>query len=121
MIHPMTREDQARANHRGGYNCAQAVCAAFAGAMGVSEAEAMALAPRPRTDGGKCGAFLGGRAVLARLRPEAVDAYEQAFTELNGANTCMALVASRRRLGKKCADYAADAARLVEAALADAE
>ena len=55
----------------------------------------------------------GGQGLLARLKPEAVSAYEELFKSLNGATECRKL----RGAGKTCNDYVGDAARLVEAQL----
>ena len=109
----MNHEQMARANHKGGYNCGQAVFAGFARELGLSLEEAMQIAPKPRSEGGQCGAYLAGRALLARLKPEAVSAYEEQFKSLNGATECRKL----RGAGKTCNDYVGDAARLVEAQL----
>ena len=106
----MTKEQIARANHKSGCNCGQSVFLSFADAMALTPEKAMQLAPRPRAEGGQCGAFLAGRELLARLKPEAVDAYVQRFIELNGASECRRL----RGKGKSCNDYVGDAARLAE-------
>ena len=113
----MDREQSARQNHRGSYNCAQSVYVAFADLLGLTPAEAMRQAPRPRSEGGKCGAYLAGRAILQRLKPEAVAAYEQAFAAANGQPECARLVMAHGRLNKSCNDYVGDAARMTEAAL----
>lgn len=70
------REPDARANHRSGYNCAQSVTAAFAEELGVSRDSAASSAPRPRSEGGKCGAYLAGCQLLSRLKPDAVEAFK---------------------------------------------
>lgn len=109
----MNHEQTARANHKSGCNCGQAVFAGFAEELGLTREEAMRLAPRPRSEGGQCGACLAGKALLARLRPEAVDSFEQQFRALNGSTECRRL----RGAGKTCNDYVGDAARLAEALL----
>ena len=96
----MDREQAARQNHRGSYNCAQSVYAAYADLLGLAPGDALRQAPRPRSEGGKCGAFLAGRAILQRLKPEAIP-----------------LVMAHGRLNKSCNDYVGDAARLVTRAL----
>ena len=73
----------------------------------------MQIAPRPRSEGGQCGAYLAGRALISRLKPEAISAYEEQFKSLNGATECRKL----RGAGKTCNDYVGDAARLAEALL----
>jgi len=115
----MNYEEIARGNHRGGRNCAQSVFAAYAERMGMTADEAIKAAPRPRSQGGQCGAFLAGRAILERVRPEAVTDYEKAFIEANGMTECSRLVSAHGRLRKSCNDYVGDAARLVEAAIGE--
>ena len=106
----MSREATARANHKSGYNCAQSVTVAFADALGASPARAMELAPKPRSEGGKCGAYLAALQLLRETCPEAVAAFEQRFLQENGATECGKL----RRTGKPCNDLVGSAARLVE-------
>ena len=110
----MTHEETARLSHRCGHNCAQSVYSAFADALGVTPQEAERTAPLPRSEGGKCGAFLAGRALLERLKPSAVPEFEAAFEQSYGAMSCRALVASHRRLRKSCNDFVGETARLVE-------
>lgn len=109
----MTHEQTARANHRSGYNCAQSVFVAYAEALGLSPVEAMQAAPKPRSEGGMCGAYLSGMALLSRFKPEAAQAFEQRFLEENGALECGKL----RRSGTPCNDLVGCAARLTEALL----
>ena len=109
----MNHEETARANHKGGCNCGQSVFATFAQELGLTREEAMAIAPRPRSEGGQCGAYLAGRALLERLKPEAVSDFEVQFKALNGATECHRL----RGAGKSCNDYVGDAARLAEGLL----
>ena len=113
MVMDMTHEDIARRNHCGGFNCAQSVYAAYADLLGISTAQAMREAPKPRSEGGRCGAFLAGRALLERLKPDAVADFEAAFERLNGTAECRRLVAAHGALRKSCNDYVGDAARLV--------
>ena len=113
----MNHEEQARKNHRSGFNCAQSVFVAFAEELGVSPVEAMQMAPKPRDEGGKCGAYLAGQALLRRLKPEAAEAFEKAFVEANGVVECRRLVAAHGRLRKSCNDYVGDAARLLDGVL----
>lgn len=110
----MNHEVTARINHRSGYNCAMSVIIAYMSELGISSTEAMRLAPKPRSEGGKCGAFLAGKMIIERLKPEAVQKYECRFIELNGCIECRKLVAAHGRLRKNCNDYVGDAARLVE-------
>ena len=109
----MYHEQTARANHKGSCNCAQAVFVAFARELGLSTAEAMNASPKPRAEGGKCGAFLAAREILSRLKPEAVEAFEQRFLAANGSTECLRLRLAR----KPCNDYVGGAARMAEEAL----
>ncbi len=104
------REDIARGNHKGGNNCAQSVTMAFDRDLGLSTEAAAQIAPRPRSDGGKCGAYLAGCQLLQRLKPEAVEEFQRRFREENGAVNCGAL----RLSGKRCNDLVGCAARLTE-------
>ena len=106
----MSHEESARKNHRSGFNCAQAVTVAFAGDLGLSPIAAMQAAPKPRSEGGKCGAYLAGCQLLAQLKPEAAEAFRQRFAEENGAVECGKLRAS----GVPCNDLVGCAARLAE-------
>ena len=110
----MNTEENARNNHRNGYNCAMSVYAAFADRLGISPEEAKKAAPRPRSEGGKCGAFLAGKKIIERLKPGAAELYEQRFTELNGQTECSRLIMAHGKLRKSCNDYVGDAARLAE-------
>ena len=107
----MPYEQDARSNHRSGYNCAQSVTVAFSPSLGLSPVEAMQGAPRPRADGGKCGAYLTGCQLLSRLNPQAVVEFERRFIEENGDVLCGKL----RKSGIPCNDLVGCAARLVEA------
>jgi hypothetical protein len=109
----MNHEETARTNHKSGCNCGQAVFTTFARELGLTREEAMGIAPRPRSEGGQCGAYLAGKALLERLKPEAVSDFEAQFRALNGSTECRRL----RGAGKTCNDYVGDAARLAEALL----
>ena len=109
----MNHEQTARANHKGGCNCGQSVFASFADELGLTQEESKLISPKPRSEGGQCGAYLAGKALLARLKPESVSAFEERFIALNGATECRRL----RGAGKTCNDYVGDAARLAEALL----
>ena len=65
----MNHETTARINHRSGYNCAQAVTVAFATELGSTPIAVLKSAPKPRSAGGKCGAYLAGLQVLNELKP----------------------------------------------------
>ena len=104
----MSYEQTARAIHKGGNNCGQSVYACFASELGLSKDEAIQAAPKPRSEGGQCGAYLAGRALLMKLKPDSAGEFERRFLELNGATECRKL----RGAGKSCNDYVGDAARL---------
>ena len=103
-------ESIARGNHRSGNNCAQSVTMAFDRELGLSTGDAARLAPRPRGEGGKCGAYLAGCQLVARLNPAAAEAFTARFQAENGAVECARL----RQTGRPCNDLVGCAARLVE-------
>ena len=84
----MTHEMTARLKHRCGDNCARSVYAAFAEELGLTEREAQEMAPLPRSQGGMCGAYLAGTALLERLAPEKVTSFQEAFEQAYGATSC---------------------------------
>lgn len=98
----MNREECARKNHRFGSNCSSSVFKAFDDIV-------EGAVPAPRSDGGKCGAFLAGRKVLEDEGKD-VALFEERFTQKFGAITC----ADLRRLGVPCNDLVGGAASLVE-------
>ena len=103
----MNHETTARINHRSGYNCAQSVTAAFADEMHLSPIAASKSAPKPRSAGGKCGAYLAGLALLNELKPEAASVFADKFLAENGSTEC-------KVLRGRCNDMVGCAARLVE-------
>ena len=103
----MTHETTARINHRSGYNCAQAVTAAFADALGSTPVAVLKFAPKPRSAGGKCGAYLAGLALLNDLNPEKTGVFAVRFEKENGSTECKVLMG-------RCNDMVGCAARLVE-------
>ena len=103
----MSHETTARINHRSGYNCAQAVTVSFAPELGLTPIAGMKAAPKPRSAGGKCGAYLSGLQVLNELKPEATSVFTERFLAENGSTEC-------KVLRGKCNDMVGCAARLVE-------
>ena len=103
----MNHETTARINHRSGYNCAQAVTVSFTPELGLTPIAGMKAAPKPRSAGGKCGAYLAGLQVLNELKPEAASAFTEKFLAENGSTEC-------KVLRGKCNDMVGCAARLVE-------
>ena len=81
----MTHETTARINHRSGYNCAQAVTVAFSPELHTTPITASKTAPKPRSAGGKCGAYLAGLALLNELNPEAAGVFAERFLAENGS------------------------------------
>ena len=115
----MGLEESARAVHKCGYNCSMSVYSAYAKKLGISEEEARKIAPKPRAEGGQCGAFLAGKKILEQLKPEAIPEYEKRFVELNGHTECGKLLMSHKKLKKSCNDFVGDASRLVEELLGE--
>ena len=103
----MNHETTARINHRSGYNCAQAVTVSFAPELELTPIAGMKAAPKPRSAGGKCGAYLAGLQVLNELKPEATSVFAEKFLAENGSTEC-------KVLRGKCNDMVGCAARLVE-------
>ena len=98
----MDREQTARNYHRSGHNCADSVYTAFSGKVSGKP-------PRPRGDGGKCGAFLAGRQILRERRLNDSE-FEKQFLEKYGTVYCAEL-----RKGKyPCNDLVGYAAGLLE-------
>lgn len=103
----MNQETTARINHRSGYNCAQAVTVAFAEELRLSPITASKTAPKPRSAGGKCGAYLAGLQLLNELNREASGVFAERFEKENGSTEC-------KVLRGRCNDMVGCAARLVE-------
>lgn len=111
----MSLEENARAEHRKGNNCAISVYLAYAEKLGLSAEEALKAAPKPRAEGGKCGAYLAGMHIMERLKPEAAAEFDKRFKELNNEETaCAKLLMARRKTGKNCNDLVGDSARILE-------
>ena len=108
----MSFEEEARNGHRSGMNCAMAICGAYADMLGVDDV--FEFAPKPRGEGGKCGAYLAGKKILSSLNPSAVEEFENRFVSMYGHTTCPALIAAHKRLGKNCNDFVGETAALVE-------
>ena len=110
----MGYEEIARANHRNGNSCSASLFKAFADKLGMSEDEAVKIAPAPRSEGGKCGGFLAGRKLLEMIKPEAMEDFEKRFLEQNGDNLCASLITKRRLQGKNCNDLVGETASILE-------
>ena len=103
----MNHETTARMNHRSSYNCSEAVTAAFAEELRLSPITASKTAPKPRSAGGKCGAYLAGLALLNELKPEMAGVFAERFEKENGSTEC-------KVLRGRCNDMVGCPARLVE-------
>ena len=102
----MTREDTARAAHRGGTNCAASVYGTY---QDVNPG--YGRAPAPRSEGGKCGAVLAAEKTLREMGVESD--FDARFEAAFGSLKCGEL----RRKGVPCNDLVGAAARLIEEAL----
>ena len=109
-----TYEENARQIHKSGNNCAVSVYKAFADKLNISTNEAGIIAPKPRSEGGKCGAYLAGVHILNELKPEAVPEFEKQFVELYGHTECALLLASKKKLGKNCNDFVGETAKILD-------
>ena len=100
----MNHEETARAAHRNGSNCAASVCNAFADVNPVR-----GEMPRPRGEGGMCGAVLAARKVLDEMGID--HDFDRQFIEAFGALKCAEL----RKTRVPCNDLVGGAARLMDA------
>ena len=103
----MAHETTTRMNHRSSYNCSEAVTAAFASDLHLSPIIASKAAPKPRSVGGKCGAYLAGLALVNELKPEKMGVFRGRFEAENGSTECMVLRG-------KCNNLVSCASRLAE-------
>ncbi len=113
----MGYEEIARSNHRNGNSCSISLFKAFADKLGMSEDEAVKIAPPPRSEGGKCGGYLAGKKMLEMIKPEAAEEFEKRFMEQNGDNMCAGLIVKRKLQGKNCNDLVGETASIIEALL----
>lgn len=97
----------ARTNHKNGKNCAMAVYEAFS-----SVNPNKTTPPKPRSEGGKCGAVLAAEQVIREMggTQEQVDEFEKEFAAKYGSLKCAEL---RGILRNKCNDYVGTAAAMV--------
>ena len=100
-------ETIARSNHRSGMNCAMAVYAA----LGMNNPN-KTMPPRPRDNGGYCGAVLAAEQTIHELggTDEDVAEFERRFIEKYKHLKCGEL---RGFLSGKCNDYVGEAAAIV--------
>ena len=100
-------ETIARNNHRSGMNCAKAVY----GALGTNNPN-MTIPPRPRDNGGICGAVLAAEQMIREMggSDEDIAEFERRFIEKHKHLKCIEL---RGFLSGKCNDYVGTAADIV--------
>ena len=98
----MDYETMARNNHRSGMNCAMAVYTTFGGDRDG--------APKPRGEGGKCGAVLAAEQIIREKGLGDEKEVEEGFLSRYGSIKCSEL---RGAATGKCNDYVGTAARMV--------
>ena len=98
----MDYEATARKSHKNGMNCAMAVYTALGGGK--------ANAPKPRTEGGKCGAVLAAEKIIRERGLGDTAHFDREFLNLYGSLKCADL---RGAAAGQCNDYVGAAARLV--------
>jgi hypothetical protein len=101
-------ETIARRNHSSGMNCASAVY----DALGMNNPN-QTTPPRPRDEGGKCGAVLAAEQTIREMggTEEDVAEFDKRFTDKYQYLKCGEL---RGFLSGKCNDYVGNAAAIVE-------
>ena len=99
-------ETIARNNHRSGMNCAMAVY----DALGMNNTN-KTTAPRPRDNGGYCGAVLAAEQTIREMggSDSDIDEFEKQFTAKYGHLKCAEL---RGFMSGKCNDYVGSAAAI---------
>ncbi len=97
----MNYEEAARGSHRNGMNCAMSVYTALGGDKKD--------APRPRSEGGKCGAVLAAEQVIMERGLGDPADFDREFLALYGSLKCADL---RGFAAGKCNDYVGTAARM---------
>ena len=103
IISMIDYETIARNNHKNGMNCASAVY----NALGMNNTP-----PRPRDQGGKCGAVLAAEQAIREMGGTEADVaeFDKRFIEKHNYLMCGEL---RGFLSGKCNDYVGDAAAIV--------
>ena len=98
----MSREETARNKHKSGNNCAVSVYSTFFDKVS-------GVAPKPRSEGGMCGAVLAAEKVLSQLG-HSTEGFDQEFFEMFGSLKCAEL-----RKGKyPCNDLVGTATGMVD-------
>lgn len=101
-------ETIARSNHRSGMNCSMSVYDALC----MGDASNKTEAPRPRSEGGKCGAVLAAEQYIREHggTAEDIEEFEKKFTSKYSYLTCADL---RGKATGQCNDYVGAAASIV--------
>lgn len=101
-------EETARQSHKMGNNCAVSVYTAFSDVN-----KNPGSIPEPRSDGGKCGAYLSAVKLLQDMGVEKTEKLEAEFLKRFGSLKCGDL----RRNGPGCNNLVGAAAEIVESLL----
>ena len=104
----MKHEETARGNHRTGNNCAVSVYTAF-----TDVNPNPGLIPAPRSDGGKCGAYLAGIKLLNDMGKGNTEKFEEEFLKRFRSIKCGEL----RKSKVPCNDLVGGAADMVDTLL----
>jgi hypothetical protein len=101
-------ETIARNNHKSGMNCAMAVYES----LYSRDDKNRTTPPRPRSEGGKCGAVLAAEQYIRENGggQKEIDEFEKKFIEKYNHLTCAEL---RGFLSGKCNDYVGEAAAII--------
>ena len=97
----MTYEQTARNNHKNGMNCAMAVYTALGGEK--------SNAPKPRAEGGKCGAVLAAEQIIRECNLGDPTEFDKEFLGMFGSLKCADL---RGVMRGRCNDYVGTAAMI---------
>ena len=101
----MDYEQAARDRHRGGTNCSISLYEAFAG-VNPNKTEA----PPPRSEGGKCGAYLAADKLLADMGIDRREELKAEFIRRFGSLQCSDLAVNNK---EHCNDYVGAAACMI--------
>ena len=99
--------ESARKLHANGNNCAASVYQAFRDVNTTGDGKA----PKPRSEGGKCGAVLAAEKVLREMNLCDVSEFDDKFTETYGSLKCGELIKAH---GRRCNEFVGFAADYVE-------
>jgi hypothetical protein len=99
--------DSARKLHANGNSCSVSVYQAFRDVNTAGDGKA----PKPRSEGGKCGAVLAAEKVLREMNLGDVSEFDDKFTETYGSLKCGELIKAH---GRRCNEFVGFAADYVE-------